>query len=56
MFSVQAATAGISPIFISPPALNIIYCVEANWCAINAFTDCGAESFMERGILARDAA
>jgi hypothetical protein len=57
MWSVQAATsAGIRPIF-SPQALNDIdYCVEANnCCSMDASTDCGAESFMERGILVRDA-
>jgi hypothetical protein len=57
IWSVQAATsASMRPIF-SPQALNNIdYCVEANnCCSMDASTDCGAKSFMERGILVRDA-
>jgi hypothetical protein len=54
-WSVQAATAGIRPIF-SHPALNIDYYAKANWCFMDASTDCGAESFMERGIVVREAA
>jgi hypothetical protein len=56
MWSVQAATAGVRPVFISPPALNVDDCAEANRCSMNTSTECGAEFFMERGVLVRDVA
>jgi hypothetical protein len=47
MWSVQAATTSIRPI-LSHPALNIDYRAEPNWCFMDASTNCGAESLMER--------